>query len=152
MEVSLARKGDWELTGEAFERLLRLLDSDRERAGEKYELARRRLIAFFEARGAESPADHADETLNRAARKVAEGERVEDINKYLYGVARLLLLELGRAREKGPLPLDTFTMPAAPCAIQNRPPPTSTRPEARTPPSGTARANAPPSASRPWRA
>ncbi|HYE14545.1 MAG TPA: hypothetical protein VD968_08915 [Pyrinomonadaceae bacterium] len=119
MEVSLARKGDWELTGEAFERLLRLLDSDRERAGEKYELARRRLIAFFEARGAESPADHADETLNRAARKVAEGERVEDIGKYLYGVARLLLLELGRAREKGPLPLDAMAPPAARAADEH---------------------------------
>ena len=113
MEVSLARKSDWELTGAAFERLLRLLDADRERAGEKYELVRRKLITFFEVRGGESPADHADETINRAARKIAEGERVEDINKYLYGVARLLLLELGRAREKSPLPLDSFIPPAA---------------------------------------
>jgi DNA-directed RNA polymerase specialized sigma24 family protein len=113
VEVSLARKSDWELTGDAFERLLRLLDADRERAGVKYELARRKLIAFFEARGAESPADHADETINRAARKLAEGERVEDVNKYLYGVARLLLLELGRAREKAPLPLDSCAPPAA---------------------------------------
>lgn len=113
MEVSLARKSEWELTGEAFERLLRLLDADRERAGAKYELVRRKLIAFFEARGGESPADHADETINRAARKIAEGEQIEDINKYLYGVARLLLLELGRAREKSPLPLDSFTPPVA---------------------------------------
>ncbi|MCA1621727.1 MAG: hypothetical protein LC795_21135 [Acidobacteria bacterium] len=116
MESSLARKSDWELTAPAFERLLGLLDADRERAGEKYELARRRLLAFFEARGSESPADHADETINRAARKIAEGERVEDINKYLYGVARLLLLELGRAREKLPLPLDSVAPPGAPAA------------------------------------
>jgi DNA-directed RNA polymerase specialized sigma24 family protein len=95
------------LTGEAFERLLRSLDAeDRERAGEKYELARRKLIAFFEARGSESPADNADETLNRAARKLLEGEQIEDINKYLYGVARLLLMELGRAHERTPLALD----------------------------------------------
>ena len=116
MEVSFARKSDWDMTAEAFDRLLGLLDSDRERAGEKYELARRRLLAFFEARGSESPADHADETINRAARKVAEGERIEDINKYLYGVARMLLLELGRAREKGALPLDAVAPPAAPAA------------------------------------
>ena len=118
MEISLARKSEWELTGAAFERLLGLLDADRERAGEKYELARRKLMAFFEARGSESPADHADETINRAARKVAEGEQVEDINRYFYGVARLLLLELARAREKGPLPLDSVAPPGAPPASE----------------------------------
>lgn len=113
MDVSLARKSDWELTGDAFERLLRLLDSDRESAGARYELARRKLMAFFEARGSESPAEHADETINRAARKIAEGEQIEDINKYLYGVARLLLLELGRERARGPLPLDSAEPPRA---------------------------------------
>jgi DNA-directed RNA polymerase specialized sigma24 family protein len=113
VEISLARKSAWELTGAAFERLLGLLDADRERAGEKYELVRRKLIVFFEARGSESPADHADETINRAARKLIEGEQIEDINRYLYGVARLLLLELGRAREKGPLPLDSVAPPGA---------------------------------------
>ena len=111
MEISLARKSEWELTGAAFERLLSHFDADRERAGEKYELVRRKLMAFFEARGSESPADHTDETIDRAARKIAEGERIEDINKYLYGVARLLLLELGRARERGPLPLDSVPPP-----------------------------------------
>jgi DNA-directed RNA polymerase specialized sigma24 family protein len=111
VEVSSGRKSDWELTAEAFERLLSLMDPDRERAGEKYELIRRKLVFFFETRGSESPAEHADETLNRAARKVAEGEPVEDINRYLYGVARLLLLELGRARERGPLPLDSVAPP-----------------------------------------
>jgi len=113
VEVSLARKSDWELTGDAFERLLRLLDADRERAGAKYELARRKLMAFFEARGSDSPAEHADETLNRAARKITEGEQIEDINKYLYGVARLMLLELGRERARGPLPLDDAAPPRA---------------------------------------
>ena len=120
MESSLARKSDWELTEAAFERLLGFLDADRERAGEKYELARRRLLAFFEARGSESPADHADETINRAARKIAEGVQVEDINKYLYGVARMLLLELARAREKGALPLDSVAPPAAAAAAGER--------------------------------
>jgi DNA-directed RNA polymerase specialized sigma24 family protein len=113
MEGSLARKSDWELTGDAFERLLRLLDADRERAGAKYELARRKLIVLFEARGSESSEEHADETLNRAARKAAEGERIEDIHKYLYGVARLVLLETGRERGRGPLPLDEAAPPRA---------------------------------------
>ena len=114
MEVSTARKSEWVLTAEAFERLLRLLDADRESAGAKYELARRRLTEFFEARGSHSPCDHADETLNRAARKLAEGERVGDINKYLYGVARLLLLEWGRSRERNVIALERVAPPAAP--------------------------------------
>ena len=46
-----ARKKDWILTKEAFERLLALLDVDRELAGQKYENVRRKLIEFFEARG-----------------------------------------------------------------------------------------------------
>jgi len=118
VETSLARKSEWELTPAAFELLLGLFDADRERAGEKYELARRRLLAFFEARGSESPADHADETINRAARKLAEGEPIEDVNRYLYGVARLLLLELHRARERAPLPLDSVAPPGAPSAAE----------------------------------
>ena len=113
MEVLPSRKNEWVLTAEAFEQLLGLLDEDRERAGAKYELVRRKLVELFEARGSQSPADHADETINRAARKIVEGEQVLDINKYLYGVARLLLLELGRAREKIPLSLDTVAPPSA---------------------------------------
>ena len=114
MEVSTARKSEWVLTAEAFERLLRLLDADRERAGIKYELAHRKLTEFFEARGSHCPSEHADETLTRAARKLAEGERVEDINKYLYGVARLLLLEWGRSRERNVIALERVAPPAAP--------------------------------------
>lgn len=114
MEVSTARKSEWVLTAEAFECLLRLFDADRESAGVKYELARRRLTEFFEARGSRSPSDHADETLNRAARRLAEGEPVEDINKYLYGVARLMLLEWGRSRERNVIALERVSPPAAP--------------------------------------
>src|SRR5437762_653948 len=45
---SAARKKDWTLTKEAFERLLDSLDANRERAGEKYENVRRKLIECFE--------------------------------------------------------------------------------------------------------
>ena len=66
-----ARKKDWILTPEAFARLLAALDPDRERAGLRYENIRRKLIEFFEARGSNSPADNADETINRVARRLA---------------------------------------------------------------------------------
>jgi DNA-directed RNA polymerase specialized sigma24 family protein len=88
------------LTPEAFNRLLASLDPDRERAGEKYEEIRRGLICLFEWRGAPSPDDHADETLNRVARKLARGDQVTDPFTYVYGVARLVILEVYKSREK----------------------------------------------------
>lgn len=106
-----ARKKDWTLTQEALERLLASLDVDRERAGEQYENLRRKLIEFFEARGSSSPADHADETINRVARRLEEGESVQDLSAYSYGVARLLLKETLRGRGKEPIALDLAPAP-----------------------------------------
>lgn len=106
-----ARKKDWTLTPEAFERLLASLDADRERAGQRYENMRRKLIEFFEARGSNSPADHADETINRVARRLDEGESVHDLSAYFYGVARLLFKETLRGRGKEPSALDLAPVP-----------------------------------------
>ena len=108
---SAARKKDWTLTKEAFERLLDSLDANRERAGEKYENVRRKLIEFFEARGSNSPTDHADQTINRVARRLDEGEVVKDLSAYSYGVARLLLKETLRGRGKEPVTLDLAPAP-----------------------------------------
>ncbi len=108
---SAARKKDWTLTKEAFERLLDSLDANRERAGEKYENVRRKLIEFFEARGSNSPADHADQTINRVARRLEEGEVVKDLSAYSYGVARLLLKETLRGRGKEPVTLNLAPAP-----------------------------------------
>lgn len=97
----------WDLTREAFDALLARLDTDRERAGEKYEAARQVLIEFFEARGCQPAAEYADEAFNRVARKIAEGEEVRDVRKYLYGVARLLLLEFSRGSGRESVSLDS---------------------------------------------
>jgi DNA-directed RNA polymerase specialized sigma24 family protein len=96
----------WILTPEAFERLLSSFDSDRERAGQKYENTRRKLLEFFEARGSHTPDEHADETLNRVARKIVEGEAIENLNNYCYGVAKFLWMEASRGRNKEPIALD----------------------------------------------
>ena len=96
----------WTLTPEAFERLLASFDSDRERAGQIYENTRRKLLEFFEARGSRTPDEHADETLNRVARKIVEGEAIENLNNYCYGVARFLWLEASRGRAREPLALE----------------------------------------------
>lgn len=111
VSLLVARKKDWTLSQEAFERLLAYLDADREQAGQKYETLRRKLIEFFEARGSRWPNDHADETFNRVARKVAEGENVQDVNRYSYGVARLLFMETLRARETESIATDLASIP-----------------------------------------
>ena len=111
LSLLAAKKKDWILTQEAFERLLAALDADRERAGQKYETVRRKLIEFFEARGHNSPSDPADETINRVARRLDEGERVQDFSAYFYGVARLLLKETLRGRGKEPIALDLAPPP-----------------------------------------
>jgi DNA-directed RNA polymerase specialized sigma24 family protein len=99
-------KTAWTLTPEAFERLLSSFDSDRDRAGQKYEVMHRKLLEFFEARGSYAPDEHADETLNRTARKIIEGEAIENLNNYCYGVARLVWMEAARRRHKEPITLD----------------------------------------------
>ena len=96
----------WTLTQEAFDKLLLALgESDRESGSEKYLEIRNNLTRFFEWRGCSFPEDHADETINRMARKVAEGEEILNPAGYAMGVARLLLLEIlkGRQREQSAL-------------------------------------------------
>jgi len=95
------------LTSEAFTKLLARLDPDRERAGEKYEDLRRTLIKFFEWRGAPFPEDHADETLNRVARKLDEGVEVKNVGGYCYEVARRVCLEVRRGNDSRRDPLET---------------------------------------------
>jgi len=62
-------------------------------AGEEYERLRARLIYFFERKGCRIPAELSDETISRVSRRVEEGIEIEDVFKFSYGVARLVLLE-----------------------------------------------------------
>ena len=90
-QPSTSRK--WTLTPEAFDNLLAAFDSDRDNAAKKYLEIRSNLVRFFEWRGCPFPEDHADETFNRVARKIAEGEEIQKPAGYVMGVARLLVLE-----------------------------------------------------------
>src|SRR6185295_1078239 len=58
------------LTREGLEALLAYLDTDRDRAGEKYEEIRHRLMKLFECRGIVPSEEPADETIDRVARNV----------------------------------------------------------------------------------
>jgi DNA-directed RNA polymerase specialized sigma24 family protein len=84
----------------ALERFLASLDRDRDRAAERYEHIRARLLRFFEWRGCAFPEECADETITRVIRKIDEGTAIQDPDSYCYGVARLVLLESLKEREK----------------------------------------------------
>lgn len=85
---------------EIFDRFLRSLDADRERAGQRYEAIRGKLAKFFEWRGCLPPDEHADAVLNRMIEKFARGEEIQDPSTYCYGVARLVLLEIRKERAR----------------------------------------------------
>jgi len=81
---------------DGFARLLERLHPDAEQAAHEYERLRRSLVKFFDWRGASPPDECADETLDRLAYKLEETP-VQDVRKYVYGIARLVALERQRA-------------------------------------------------------
>ena len=89
---------NWVLTEDAFARLLTQLDPDRERAAEKYEAIRNKLLKFFKWRGCLQPEEYADRTIDRVARKITEGAELQTTSPsaLFYGVAVILLKEYWR--------------------------------------------------------
>jgi DNA-directed RNA polymerase specialized sigma24 family protein len=86
------------VTQEEFEAFLKLLDPDRENAGLKYETIRVRLIKYFYARGCPPAEELADESIDRAIKKIYEmvGSYNGDPALYFYGVAKYVFLEFTR--------------------------------------------------------
>ena len=103
----------WSLTQKAFDSLLACLDSNRDIAADRYLRMRRDLVRLFEWRGCCTPEDYADETINRCARKIQEGELIRDVATYSIGVARMLLREMCRDRSRQTRSLDETPEPCA---------------------------------------
>jgi hypothetical protein len=91
-----------ELTREAFDALLALLDSDRDQAAHRYEIIRSKLIRLFAWRGWAAPEELADETLDRVAKKLQAGIEIEadDPYRYISGVAYRVFKEKVRESER----------------------------------------------------
>jgi DNA-directed RNA polymerase specialized sigma24 family protein len=66
------RAGDDDITREQFDQLLQWLNPDRDKAAERYEWIRGRLIKIFVSRGSHAPEELADATINRVARLLPE--------------------------------------------------------------------------------
>lgn len=102
-------KREWTLTEKAFDGLLLCLDPDRGRAALKYETLRLKLINLFRWNGInQSPEDLADETLDRVARKVDEGEEIKNIHAYVHRVASNVLKEAYRESTHSVQPVESL--------------------------------------------
>lgn len=88
------------LTQSGFDRLLATLDADRERAGQKYESLRVRLVKFFEWRNCEAPEELTDTVFDRLIKKVAEGEQIQNVNAYSASVAQFVFKEGSRSNDR----------------------------------------------------
>jgi DNA-directed RNA polymerase specialized sigma24 family protein len=97
----------------AFARLLDRLGPDSDSAGLAYETLRRTLVGFFTWRGAATPEECADETLDRLASRLDEGVEVHDVPRFARGIARLVLLEHWRRPEARRSELDDRPGPAS---------------------------------------
>jgi RNA polymerase sigma factor (sigma-70 family) len=88
------------ITEQGFEKFLASLDPNRDAAGRKYELLRSKLISYFDWRNCPFPEDHADEAFTRVIRKLETGDELRDASTYVFGIARMMLLEIARHKEK----------------------------------------------------
>jgi RNA polymerase sigma factor (sigma-70 family) len=88
------------LSEASLETLLKRLDPDPSAAAREYDVVRRKLTGFFERRGCRAADTLADETIDRVARRLGEGEVVHYFDAYMYSVARFVLLEWRRREER----------------------------------------------------
>ncbi|MFN0118992.1 MAG: RNA polymerase sigma factor [Blastocatellia bacterium] len=84
------------ITQEGFDRFLSCLDADRDRAGAEYERLRGRLVLYFQCRDITQAEECADEAINRVILKLDAGETVREPAQYIFGIARMILLESAR--------------------------------------------------------
>jgi DNA-directed RNA polymerase specialized sigma24 family protein len=103
----------WQLTPDAWNSFLAVLDGDPSRAGEKYEALRGKLITFFRQRQCTAPEDLADESLNRVIRKSQE-EPILNLPAFVLGVARRVASETYRSDRIEPLEVEPAIAPADP--------------------------------------
>ena len=87
-----------DLQANEFETLLRRLDDDRERAGEKYEDIRRMLMKYFAWNKCYPAEDYADTVIDRVAVKLRE-INIQNINAFIWGVAKNVKRESYRRRQ-----------------------------------------------------
>jgi DNA-directed RNA polymerase specialized sigma24 family protein len=95
---------DLKPTEKVFRKFLGWLDEGMESEGQRYAEVRRRLELYFDRKNCVTPAELADETLNRVARKLEENGEVTDVAplEYCYITAKYVFLETLRSDKPAP--------------------------------------------------
>lgn len=95
---------------EPFDALLEWLDSDREKAGQRYEVIRAGLIRMFVSNGLSDAEHYSDVVIDRVIKRLPEIRTtyVGDPTKYFHGVGRNIIREARRQKE-----IATDVLPAA---------------------------------------
>ena len=103
----------WEPTEQIFRDLLHWLDEGTNSDGQRYLEVRRRLELYFDRKNCVAPAELADETLNRVAKKLEENGEITDVVplQYCYIVAKYVFLETLRAEKRAPFHRQYGTIP-----------------------------------------
>lgn len=89
----------------SFDNFLHYLDSDRERAGERYSRLQQALVNFFAWHNSLDPESRAAETLDILSRQITKGRQIDNVETYSIGVARKVLLK-EHGREANQVSLD----------------------------------------------
>ncbi|HEX4950988.1 MAG TPA: sigma-70 family RNA polymerase sigma factor [Blastocatellia bacterium] len=90
----------WQPSQAAFDKFLACLHPDRNQAGAVYETLHQKLILYFQCRAVMAAEECADEVLNRVMRKLEAGEEIREPATYIFGIARLMRLEVARQQER----------------------------------------------------
>ncbi len=95
---------------DGFRQFLRWLDQGADSEGLNYLELRRRLVIYFDRKNCRAPDELADETLNRAARRLEEEGTITDASPahYCYILARYVFLEYQRRGEHRYVSLDAL--------------------------------------------
>jgi DNA-directed RNA polymerase specialized sigma24 family protein len=90
----------WVLTSEALDQLLNHFSAEPEEAARLYEAMRVKLTRYFEWHSSISAEKEVDETFDRVARRISEGEEIFNLSAYFSSVARLVFMESLRERQR----------------------------------------------------
>jgi DNA-directed RNA polymerase specialized sigma24 family protein len=101
-----AIKGAGVLSQQAFDKLLNRFSTNREAAGVEYETTRQKLVRFFLSRSIDLADVYADETINRVARRIDEGQDIDNLRGYFYGVAQLVFKEILKDKDRAAVPIE----------------------------------------------
>lgn len=113
------QKPKWSLNEAAFNKLLECFSPNRDEASVQYDLARQKVVRYFECRSIGAAEGCADETIDRVTRRIDEGEKIDNLMAYIFGVARRVLREvLKEQRDRPIISLDD----ARPEWMQQKPP------------------------------